>query len=38
MKTDQEIEELLNVITTKLPDIHEETGDEKNEDEEEMSS
>jgi len=37
-KTDQEIEELLNVIATKLPDIHDETADEKNGDEEEMSS
>ncbi|KAJ7333903.1 hypothetical protein OS493_015997 [Desmophyllum pertusum] len=39
LKTDQEIEELLNVIATKLPDIHEETvSEEKQENEEEMSS
>ncbi|XP_020619842.1 DNA-directed RNA polymerase III subunit RPC9-like [Orbicella faveolata] len=39
LKTDQEIEELLNVIATKLPDIHEETvSEEKQEDEEEMAS
>ncbi|PFX17286.1 DNA-directed RNA polymerase III subunit RPC9-like [Stylophora pistillata] len=38
LKTDQEIEELLNVIATKLPDPNEETVvEEKQEDEEEMS-
>lgn len=39
LKTDQEIEELLNVIATKLPDIHEETvSEEKQDDEEEIAS
>lgn len=38
LKTDQEIEELLNVIATKLPDIHEETMNNKHDDEDEMSS
>ena len=38
LKTDQEIEELLNVIATKLPDIYEETVSEEKQEEDEMSS
>ncbi|KAL9981090.1 hypothetical protein ACROYT_G009749 [Oculina patagonica] len=38
LKTDQEIEELLNVIATKLPDIHEETVSEEKHEDDEMSS